>query len=209
MGAVDRDPEETDARDDLALRFERAAADAGTVVHRAVDAAGAAAVLAALARERGTRRAVAWSASCLGELAAPVAGLEAHGIAITWCPTEGLDPAMRAAFRGAAIAADLGLTGADLGIAASGSVLLCSGPGRARSVSLLPPVHAVVLPRARLVATLADAVPALTAWSHETGATGGANAVLVTGPSRTADIELTLTRGVHGPREVHVVLVGG
>jgi L-lactate dehydrogenase complex protein LldG len=66
----------------------------------------------------------------------------------------------------------------------------------------------VLLPRARLVAALEDAAPALVAWSQELGPGSAAGVVLVTGPSRTADIELTLTRGVHGPREVHVVLVG-
>jgi L-lactate dehydrogenase complex protein LldG len=98
----------------------------------------------------------------------------------------------------------VGLTGADAGLAETGSLVLVSGPGRGRLVSLLPPIHVALLDRRLVVESLADLMverPALL--------TGGANVVCITGPSRTADIEHTLTRGVHGPREVHVVLVDG
>jgi L-lactate dehydrogenase complex protein LldG len=196
--------------DRLAAWFEQAATEVGTVVHHAATVADAANVLGALAPGLGVRRAVTWSAMALGALASVLSALEREGVTLVPCPTDDVGAGARAAFRDEAAAADLGLTGADLGIAASGSILLCSGRGRARSTSLLPPVHVALLPRARLVARLADAAPALAAWSRGAGpAPDAANAVLVTGPSRTADIELTLTRGVHGPREVHVVLVGG
>lgn len=97
----------------------------------------------------------------------------------------------------------IGITGADFGLADTGSVLVVSGAGRGRLASLLPPVHVAVLHTSRLVWTLADVFdvdPAL--------ATRGSNLAVITGPSRTADIEMTLTRGVHGPRDVHVVLIG-
>ena len=96
----------------------------------------------------------------------------------------------------------VGLTGALAGLADTGSLVLASGPGRSRVASLLPPVHVAVLSQARMYATL----PAFLAANR--GAVGEtSNLVLVTGPSRTADIEMTLTHGVHGPREVHVIVV--
>jgi L-lactate dehydrogenase complex protein LldG len=96
----------------------------------------------------------------------------------------------------------VGLTGADAGLAETGSLVLVSGPGRGRLVSLLPPIHVALLDRQLVVESLADLMvdrPALM--------TGGANVVCITGPSRTADIEHTLSRGVHGPGEVHVILL--
>ena len=97
----------------------------------------------------------------------------------------------------------VGVTGAHAALADTGSVVLVHGEGRARLVSLLPPVHVALVPIDRLHATLGSLVaaePALLCAST--------NVVVVTGPSRTADIEMTLTRGVHGPRIVHVVFVG-
>ena len=70
-------------------------------------------------------------------------------------------------------------------------------------MSLLPPVHVALVPVERLHATLG----ALFAAEPDL-LRAAANVVFVTGPSRTADIEMTLTRGVHGPRIVHVVFVG-
>jgi len=96
----------------------------------------------------------------------------------------------------------VGVTGADAAIAESGTIVLLSGPGRPRLASLLPPVHVAVLREDRLYASLPDLLAARPRLSDE-----GSNLVLITGPSRTADIEMTLTRGVHGPAEVHVVLV--
>jgi L-lactate dehydrogenase complex protein LldG len=95
----------------------------------------------------------------------------------------------------------VGLTGAVAGLADTGSLVLTSGPGRGRLVSLLPPVHVAVLSKRRLYSSL----PAFLS-AHPGIVAQGSNLVIVTGPSRTADIEMTLTHGVHGPREVHVIL---
>jgi len=79
-------------------------------------------------------------------------------------------------------------------------VLIPSGPGRPQEVSLLPSTHWVLLHRGDLVDTLEEALRS-PAWRE------GSMAVFVTGPSRTADIEMTLTIGVHGPERVVVFLV--
>jgi len=96
-----------------------------------------------------------------------------------------------------------GLTGAEAGFAETGSIVVRSGPGRPRMASLIPLVHIALLPRDRI----------LRSPMHWLEGRGGdvaavANTVYITGPSRTADIEQRIELGVHGPREVHVILIG-
>jgi L-lactate dehydrogenase complex protein LldG len=103
----------------------------------------------------------------------------------------------------AAAAAGLGVTGAVAGIAATGSVVLDSRAAGGRTASLLPSVHLCVLSVNILFLAPADVLRTLGS---------GADAlppslVLVTGPSRTGDIEQLLTLGAHGPTALHVVLV--
>jgi L-lactate dehydrogenase complex protein LldG len=137
------------------------------------------------------------------------AALAALGIALDTAPPAGGDRE-RLAHREEAAAAGLGVTGVDLAVAETGTLVLLSGPGRPRSTSLLPETHVAVFDRTRLVETLVQVGVFLEAWHAPGGpvAEGGAIS-LITGPSRTADIELTLNRGVHGPREVHAVVVEG
>jgi len=90
---------------------------------------------------------------------------------------------------------DLGVTEADFAIPDSGTLGLLSGPEKPRAVSLLPAVHLALLTPAALRPDL-----------HQVFAEAQHHGylILITGPSRTADIELTLTLGVHGPRELYV-----
>ena len=74
---------------------------------------------------------------------------------------------------------------------------------KGRSVTLLPPVHVAVVPVDRVLETVPDAI----AKYAESGRVP-ANLTFHTGPSKSGDIEMTLAVGVHGPGEVHVVLVG-
>jgi L-lactate utilization protein LutC len=105
--------------------------------------------------------------------------------------------------RATLFAADLGITGVDFLVAETGSVVLSSGPGEPRSYSLLPPVHIAVAERQQLVPDLFDL---LTAQIRQENAMPSCLS-LITGPSKTGDIELRLVTGVHGPGEVHVILV--
>jgi L-lactate dehydrogenase complex protein LldG len=93
-----------------------------------------------------------------------------------------------------------GITGALCGIAETGSLLLVSGAGQTLTASLLPEVHMAVLKTSRLVPTVADALGRPEVRNAAAG-------VIVTGPSRTGDIEMTHTIGVHGPKELHVFLI--
>jgi L-lactate utilization protein LutC len=93
-----------------------------------------------------------------------------------------------------------GLTKAVCGLADTGSILICDGEGNPLQASLLPEIHIAVLKTSDILPTLAEAMrlPLV----HESR-----SAVVITGPSRTADIEMSLTIGMHGPRELHVFLV--
>lgn len=95
----------------------------------------------------------------------------------------------------------VGLTGAQAGLADTGTLALVNGPGRGRLASLLPPVHIALLPARKLYPSLPAFLIANPAVADE-----GSNLVFITGPSRTADIELTLSMGVHGPKEIHVII---
>jgi L-lactate dehydrogenase complex protein LldG len=98
-------------------------------------------------------------------------------------------------------AAEIGVTGCDGAIAETGSLVLLSGEGKPRAASLLPPVHLAVVQRKDLRFGMGEF---FTERAAEMA--GAACCTFITGPSRTADIELTLTLGVHGPGEVIVVM---
>jgi len=106
------------------------------------------------------------------------------------------------ALRRVCAAADVGITSADYALADTGSLVLLSTAGEARMISLLPLVHVAVVPRERLLTGLDELFTVLPNPSDFSS-----SLVIITGPSRTADIEQILVRGVHGPREVHVVLI--
>lgn len=99
--------------------------------------------------------------------------------------------------------ADVGITSADYALADTGTLVMLASPAEARLVSLLPPVHIAVVPRERVLTGLDDLLTILPKPAEQTS-----SMVLITGPSRTADIEQILVRGVHGPGEIHVVVVG-
>ena len=110
-------------------------------------------------------------------------------------------PLLGSSPRAAQAEADVGLTACEAAIAETGSLALLSGPGRSRAVSLLPPLHVAVVRRADLVFSMGEFLR-----DRAERIAAAANCTFVTGPSRTADIELTLTLGVHGPGAVIVVI---
>ncbi len=101
---------------------------------------------------------------------------------------------------------DLGITGAQLGVAETGTLVLESDRERHRLSSLVPPVHVAIIAAEHIRQTLGEALQAI----NEKGQAGLSRAVtFITGPSRTSDIELTLAIGVHGPGELHVIIIEG
>jgi L-lactate dehydrogenase complex protein LldG len=108
----------------------------------------------------------------------------------------------REALRAACVAADVGITSADYALAETGTLVMLSSPQEARLISLLPPMHVAVFPRSRMLANLDELLAILPNPAEQTS-----SMVLITGPSRTADIEQILVRGVHGPGEIYAVIV--
>jgi L-lactate dehydrogenase complex protein LldG len=95
-----------------------------------------------------------------------------------------------------------GITGADYALADTGTLVMLASPQEARLISLLPPVHIAIVEHTRLLTGLDELLTILPYPAQQTS-----SMVLITGPSRTADIEQILVRGVHGPGEIHVVVV--
>jgi L-lactate dehydrogenase complex protein LldG len=127
--------------------------------------------------------------------------LRSLGIAVV--PVETLVPD---AARDPFFAADVGISGVDALIAETGTVVLKARPDEPRSLSLLPPVHIAVAERGQLLADLFDLFESFPAPGGQ-GPALPSCVSLITGPSKTGDIELRLVTGVHGPGEIHVVLV--
>jgi L-lactate utilization protein LutC len=96
----------------------------------------------------------------------------------------------------------LGVTKAICGLADTGSILVVDGEGDPLQASLLPGIHLAVLHESDLLPSLADAMTLPIVRDRRA-------AVVITGPSRTADIEMSLTIGMHGPGELYVFLVHG
>lgn len=125
--------------------------------------------------------------------------LRAAGITVEKIDDSARDPSVRQRLEKVPV----GLTGAIAGLADTGSVIVDTGAGRSRAASLLPPVHIALLPVARLY-------PDLATWMAVQGGNllaNIANLTIISGPSKTADIELNLVLGVHGPGHVHVILL--
>jgi L-lactate dehydrogenase complex protein LldG len=97
--------------------------------------------------------------------------------------------------------AEVGITGADYGLAETGTIVVLSA-SEPRLTSLLPPVHVAILRREKMLTNLDELLEVLPDPAAQT-----ASMVLITGPSRTADIEQILIRGVHGPGELHVIVL--
>ena len=103
--------------------------------------------------------------------------------------------------------AGVGVTGAVAAAAASGSVGIACGPGAPRATSLVPPAHICLVFRGTMVEDLGEALHRI--LPDPAGAQLPSNLVWVSGPSRSADLELVLTVGVHGPGSVDVIVVEG
>jgi L-lactate dehydrogenase complex protein LldG len=159
------------------------------------------------ARALGVEAFVESSAAAVREhLAAIVAGRRV----LTWDLEQlpyGAGVVVAAALRGCAplaeqALADIGVTGCHGAVAETGSLALLSAAGASRTVSLLPPIHVALVQPSDVVLTMGEFFAA-----NSVRMAGASSCTFVTGPSRTADIELSLTTGVHGPGRV-IVIVG-
>lgn len=95
---------------------------------------------------------------------------------------------------------DVGITSAQWAIAETGTLVLESAAESHRLTSLVPPIHVCILETSKIRQTLGEILESIDIGRNKT-------VTFITGASRTSDIELTLAIGVHGPRELHVILV--
>ena len=170
-------------------------------VHRVADDAQARARVFELLEARGVRRVLAWDDQWLRPMDLGAALREA-GVVVEpcWLPPDGPDRTVRLKALDDVV---VGITGAHGALADTGSLVVVSGPGRGRIASLLPPTHIAVIGADQLSPTLATFLRA-----NPDVADVGSNVVAITGPSRTGDIEGTLVLGVHGPGDLHVIVIG-
>jgi len=129
------------------------------------------------------------------EFLAEMSGLEIQ----RWNPEQPEESRKAAAF-----GMQCGLTSADYAIAETGSLVLTANRDKGRSVSLLGDVHIAIVETDRLIPDLYD-LPQRLLKDHP--ALLPSNVTIISGPSKTADIELQMVVGVHGPRHVFAILV--
>ncbi len=174
-------------------------------VHECQDLDTCGEAIATLARERdpewGTvKQIMRWNDPILDGL-----GLEGRlgaEMAVKSVPgADSFSQSEREEFRREVIASYIGITTADYLLADTASLVLLGGRGRARSVSLVPSIHIAVVPRSLMLGSYRQMLSLLSAMELPS------NVSIVTGPSKTADIEATLVHGAHGPREMHLFVV--
>ncbi|MCI0396847.1 MAG: lactate utilization protein [Chloroflexi bacterium] len=178
--------------EDLAGRFCEALVAAKGEARRAADLAGALACLDDILREVEVSTAVANDEPPLNEV-----DLAGRWPMVDWRIAG--DNAEE--FRAFCITADLGVSGAVAALAETGTVVVASGPGRSRLTPLLPPVHVALVPLACLTTDLFT-------WAATRQGSLPAAMTLISGPSKTADIEQTMAIGVHGPKRFIAILFG-
>ncbi len=185
-------------------KFERMAILGGWNVHRATGYEDAIEYAVSLVNSLGVDRTVRSNQPVFDELPLDSA-LTNLGVTVTQV-TQGADQS-RESLRQEIIASGLGLTGADYAVAETGTVVIMPRKGLSRLVSLVPPVHLALVRPQDVVETLADLFLLRRLQFHSNYGEMGSYLNFITGPSRTADIESTLVVGVHGPKEVHLVLL--
>ncbi len=177
---------------DPVTRFGEAFTAAGGQLHVVANRTSAAEFILDLVRSRSIRRVLLGR----GEVLDAVAVAEPLRAA-------GAETVDFMAERSEWFTAEMGLSGVDYLIAETGSVVLASRHEHPRSLSLLPPLHIAVAERRQLLPDLFDLFSSMASRLEEMPACLS----VITGPSKTGDIELRLVTGVHGPGEIHVVLI--
>lgn len=194
-------------RSGLVDQFAKAGADIGWQVHRCETAEDAVAAVVEICRNAGAKTGLRSEHDVFERVLVDDA-LRQSGVDIqpaTAQSDETSDPD-RASLRAKSFQVDVGITGVDFAIAETGSVAMLSRKGVSRLVSLAPPRHIAVVEASDVIPSLDEMFlfgreNFLEEWHR-----GMVN--LISGPSRSADIEARTTTGVHGPGEVHLVILG-
>lgn len=194
------------AADQLTNELSASAQEAGWIVERVVHGLAAQCVRR-IADALGAANVLRSGHSVLDEIGLDAA-FEGSPIAVEKIAYEQsctpLD-AQRATFRQKMLDADVGVTGVAYAVAETGSVAITAGNGVSRLISLLPPVHVAVVLPSQILPSLDELFTILRGDFLERGSLDYTN--IISGPSRSADIDQTLIQGMHGPREVYMVIV--
>lgn len=182
-------------REELIARFTAKATEAGARVQGPMSRDEAVSELVRMARNMGAHRVII-GVDLLEQRGEVVALLRARGLAV-----------VTSASPEEAAEADIGATGAMLAIAETGSLVVAGNSPSAILPTMLPPVHVAMVETSTIVARLDEGLALVRDLALGESVETMRYVSLVTGPSRTADIEKTLSTGVHGPRELHILLV--
>jgi L-lactate dehydrogenase complex protein LldG len=188
-------------RQELLKQFESELIRVGARLHKAATAESAFHCIEKIASDRGAKTIIGSDAQLIYDIDLPKR-LEETRIQF-------LTETANSDFIRTATVADIGVSGVDYALADTGTLVLVAREGQARSISLLPPVHVAVMKPENLISGLNDLFPLLRAGKGDVAGNLSSAITFITGPSRTADIELTLVVGVHGPQQLHVVLLSG
>jgi L-lactate utilization protein LutC len=189
------------AGDDLCQRFAAEVTAVGGEAFVVADLAAARQRLLILLAESAATAALCWQHELLDRLGVGEI-LSSKGIeSLSYDSLHGLPAAEQ---RQKLLSAGVGITSCDLAIAETGTLMMCSGPGHERVASLTPPMHIAIVEQSQIAPDLMDAFQWLAARGLD--ALPG-NVTLITGPSKTGDIELQLTTGVHGPGRWRVIVI--
>lgn len=188
---------------DLLGRLVEELKAAGAFPYRASGGAEAVERVCEVAVRAKAQRVIRWAHPLLDRLRLDGALRERGVEVVRWTDAEAMAARDPEGARDLIFRADLGISGVDAAAAETGTLALASLPGQGRSVSLLPPVHVALVESCQVVPDLFDLLARL--GKESDGLPG--SVTLITGPSKTGDIELRLTTGVHGPGEVHVIVL--
>jgi L-lactate dehydrogenase complex protein LldG len=192
----------------LVDKFEEELEKVGGIAHRASLPLELEQILQEIVTSAGNGPVVLSRNPLLQRLGIPVK-LANHGYPVVVWPDQGraVDSGELERFRGQCFDAKVGITGVDYALTESGSLVLTSRTEGCQLASLAPPVHIALYRRSQVVETLEEVLRGLTAASDRANTAGGRSVVMITGQSRTADIEQVSIRGVHGPLNLHAILV--
>jgi L-lactate dehydrogenase complex protein LldG len=183
-------------------RMAREVSEVGGIPHRCEHLTAARDVLADLLRKHRPKSALCWEHPLLEQLGLVELLNQAGTTLLSYSSLASLPAEER---RARMLSADIGITSADYAIAETGTLAICARPGQERVASLLPPLYVSVIHREQVLPDLFDLFQRLEATGLDHLPS---NVTLITGPSKTGDIELHLTTGVHGPGTWHVLLIG-
>ena len=189
--------------EDLAIQFLSEVQKLEGHVYQVEDSEAALDQVAEILTDVGAKQALTWELDAIG-LPGLAGVLKEQGI-------ERLDMmvlqhAERQAQLQALEEAEIGISAVDVAIAESGTLVMLHGPNRPRLASLLAPTHLAIVRLSQIVRGLGEALTRLHQGYPNLFA-DTSNLTFITGPSRTADIEMTLTLGIHGPKALHVIVI--